>query len=130
MMMRNIAMSAAFATLALVPFGLQAQETKSVEVPAAESGENPLAQFLKVPGATTTLPVSFAKSPFPLDFANDAREKFENFHYQMGGDHALYYNLHLSEMLTTAASLPNHEYHRHRDSWKRRLHVFAFRPAP
>jgi CubicO group peptidase (beta-lactamase class C family) len=111
--MRNIAIAAALAMLALAPFGPQAQETKSVEAPvakAAKLGDNPLAKFLEAPGATTTLPVSAAKSPFPLDFANDAREKFENFHYQMGGDHALYYNGHLSEMLTTAASMPNHQY--------------------
>jgi len=111
--MRNIVISAALVTLALAPFGLQAQQAKSVEEPAAaaaESGENPLAEFLEVPGATTTLPVSVAKSPFPLDFANDAREKFGNFHYQLGGDHALYYNVRLSEMLTSAVSLPNYEY--------------------
>ena len=109
--MRNIVISAALATLALAPFGLQAQQAKSTEAPAAaQSSENPLAKFLEVPGATTTLPVSAAKSPFPLDFANDARAKFENFHYQMGGDHALYYNEHLSEMLTTAASWPNYQY--------------------
>jgi hypothetical protein len=72
--------------------------------------DNPLAKYLKVPGATVTFPVSEAKQPFPLDFANDAREKFENFHYQLGGDHAVYYNLHLSEMLTTAVSAPNMDY--------------------
>ena len=69
--MRNIVMSAALATLALAPFVLQAQEAKSGEAPAAaaaESAENPLAQFLEVPGATTTLPVSAATSSFPLDF--------------------------------------------------------------
>jgi hypothetical protein len=72
--------------------------------------DNPLAKYLKVPGATVTFPISEAKQPFPLDFANDAREKFENFHYQLGGDHAVYYNLHLSEMLTTAVSAPNMDY--------------------
>ena len=100
--MKIVAIAAALTALSLLPVGLQAQGDKGAE--------SPLAEFLKVPGATTTLPVSFAKSPFPLDFAKDAREKFENFHYQMGGDHALYYNLHLSEMLTTATSLPNQEF--------------------
>lgn len=100
--MRNIVMIAALATFALAPIGLQVQ--------AENSAESPLAKFLEVPGAKTTLSVSAARSPFPLDFANDARDKFENFHYQMGGDHALYYNGHLSEMLTTAASWPNFEY--------------------
>jgi len=72
--------------------------------------DNPLAKYLKVPGATVTFPISEAKQPFTLDFANDAREKFENFHYQLGGDHSIYYNMHLSEMLTTAVSAPNMEY--------------------
>ena len=72
--------------------------------------DNPLKKYLEVPGATVTFPVSEAKQGFTLDFANDAREKFENFHYQLGGDHAVYYNLHLSEMLTTAVSAPNMDY--------------------
>ncbi len=50
--------------------------------------ENPLAKYLAVPGAKTSLPVSAAKRPFPLEFVNDARARFANFHYQMGGDHA------------------------------------------
>ena len=69
--------------------------------------DNPLAKYLEVPGATTTLPVSEAKKPFSLEFAQDAQAKFGNFHYQLGGDHALYYNLHLSEVLHTATSKPN-----------------------
>ena len=72
--------------------------------------ENPLKKYLEVPGATVTFPISEAKNGFSFDFANDAREKFENFHYQLGGDHAVYYNLHLSELLPTAVSAPNHEY--------------------
>ena len=77
---------------------------------ASYAADNPLAKYLEVPGAKTTLPVSSAKSPFPLEFAEDARKKFENFHYQLGGDHALYYNLHLSEVLHTAMSKPNAVY--------------------
>ena len=72
--------------------------------------DNPLKKYLEVPGATVTFPVSDAKQGFTFDFANDARDKFENFHYQLGGDHAVYYNLHLSEMLTTAVSAPNMDY--------------------
>jgi CubicO group peptidase (beta-lactamase class C family) len=72
--------------------------------------ENPLAKYLDVPGAQTTLPVISAKSPFSLAFVQDAQRRFENFHYQMGGDHALYYNLHLSEVLHTAVSKPNELY--------------------
>jgi len=83
--------------------------TWAVSQPAV-ADDNPLAKYLKVPGASVTLPITVAKQPFALDFANDAREKFENFHYQLGGDHSIYYNMHLSEMLTTAVSAPNMEY--------------------
>lgn len=72
--------------------------------------DNPLAKYLEVPGAKATLPINFAKSPFSLEFAQQALKSFENFHYQMGGDHAVYYNLHLSEMLPTATSKPNELY--------------------
>jgi hypothetical protein len=30
-----------------------------------------------------------AKVPFSLEFAQEAQKRFENFHYQLGGDHAL-----------------------------------------
>ena len=76
----------------------------------ASAADNPLAKYLEVPGGATTLPVSVAKAPFSLEFAQDAQQRFENFHYQLGGDHALYYNLHLSEVLHTATSKPNMEY--------------------
>jgi CubicO group peptidase (beta-lactamase class C family) len=69
--------------------------------------DNPLAKYLEVPGAKTTLPVSSAKVPFSLEFAQEAQKRFENFHYQLGGDHALYYNLNLSEVLPTAVSKSN-----------------------
>jgi CubicO group peptidase (beta-lactamase class C family) len=72
--------------------------------------DNPLAKYLDVPGAKTTLPVSIAKAPFSLEFAQDAQKRFENFHYQLGGDHALYYNMNLSEVLHTAVSKPNDTY--------------------
>ncbi|MGD8269649.1 MAG: serine hydrolase domain-containing protein, partial [Desulfobacterales bacterium] len=77
---------------------------------ASYAADNPLAKYLEVPGAKTTLPISSAKSPFPLDFAQDAQKRFGNFHLQMGGDHAIYYNLHMSEMLHTAMSKPNAVY--------------------
>lgn len=70
------------------------------------NADNPLAQFLDVPGAKTTLPVSAAKAGFSFEFVNEARKYFNNFHYQMGGDHALYYNLRLSEFLPTAVAAP------------------------
>ena len=40
--------------------------------------DNPLAKYLEVPGAKTTLPVSGAKSPFSLEFVQDAQKRFEN----------------------------------------------------
>jgi CubicO group peptidase (beta-lactamase class C family) len=72
--------------------------------------DNPLSKYLDTPGAKTTMPVKNAKSPFSLAFVQDAQRRFENFHYQLGGDHALYYNLHLSEVLHTAVSKPHPEY--------------------
>ena len=75
-----------------------------------QAEDNPLAKYLDAPGAKTTLPINSAKSPFSLAFVQDARQRFENFHYQLGGDHALYYNLHLSEMLHTAVSKPHELY--------------------
>ena len=73
----------------------------------ASAQDNPLAKYLGVPGARTTLPVEAAKEPFFFEFANAARKHFDNFHYQLGGDHALYYNLNLGEFLPTAYSSPN-----------------------
>jgi len=72
----------------------------------ASAKASPLDKFLAVPGARTTLPVSAAKQGFSADFVSEARKYFANFHYQMGGDHALYYNLRLSEFLPTAAAAP------------------------
>ncbi len=76
----------------------------------AHAQDNPLAKYLDAPGAKTTLPVNSGKSPFSLAFVRDAQQRFENFHYQLGGDHALYYNLHLSEVLHTAVSKPHPAY--------------------
>ena len=50
----------------------------------ATAEENPLAKYQAVPGAATTLPVSGAKKPFPLEFMNDARARFENFQANPG----------------------------------------------
>lgn len=66
--------------------------------------QNPLEEALKVPGAKPVLPVSAAKKPFDTDFIAEARKYWGNFHWQMGGDHALYYNTHLSEFVPMAAS--------------------------
>lgn len=66
--------------------------------------QNPLDEALKVPGAKPDLPISAAKGPFDTSFIADARQYWENFHWQMGGDHALYYNTHLSEFAPMAVS--------------------------
>jgi len=44
-----------------------------------------LYKYLSVPGARTTLPVEAAKEPFSKKFVDHARERFNNFHLQMGG---------------------------------------------
>lgn len=82
--------------------GVQAPTTVS----AKSSVEEVLKEYLSVPGARVTMPVSAAKSGFTHDFVMDAHKKFNNFHYQMGGDHALYYNARLAEFLGTALSQP------------------------
>jgi len=68
--------------------------------------QNPLEEALKVPGAKPTLPVSAAKKPFDNAFIAEAHKYWGNFHWQMGGDHALYYSTHLSEFLPMALAPP------------------------
>ncbi len=88
-----------------------ASTTVQALVPGEINGiENGLEKFLSVPGARTTLPINTAKKPYSNEFIEEARKKFNNFHLQMGGDHALYYNMHLSEFMPSSASLPNEEY--------------------
>jgi CubicO group peptidase (beta-lactamase class C family) len=70
------------------------------------SAQNPLEEALKVPGAKPVLPVSAAKQPFDNKFIAEARKYWSNFHWQMGGDHALYYNTHLSEFVPMAVAPP------------------------
>ncbi|NEQ11546.1 MULTISPECIES: serine hydrolase domain-containing protein [unclassified Moorena] len=65
-----------------------------------------LYKYLSVPGARATLPVEAAKEPFSKKFVDHARERFNNFHLQMGGDHALYYLMNLPEFMPTAMSMP------------------------
>lgn len=65
-----------------------------------------LEEALKVPGAKPTLPISAAKEPFDTAFIAEARTYWGNFHWQMGGDHALYYNTRLSEFVPMAVSPP------------------------
>ena len=68
--------------------------------------QTPLEDALKVPGAKPTLPVAAAKQPFDTQFVAEARKYWSNFHWQMGGDHALYYNTHLSEFVPMASAPP------------------------
>lgn len=78
--------------------------------PAFSEVTDPMEQALKVPGAKVTLPVDRAKEPFSPEFVDAARASFNNFHWQMGGDHTLYYNMHMSEFMPTALASPNYEY--------------------
>jgi CubicO group peptidase (beta-lactamase class C family) len=59
------------------------------------------------PGATITMPVTVVREGFDLEFVNEAHEAFSNFHMQMGGDHALYYTTHMSELVPAALALPS-----------------------
>lgn len=81
--------------------------------PAFAADENPVKAALKAEGAQVTLPVSAAKQPYSNQFVDSAREQFNNFHWQMGGDHSLYYNMHMSEFMPTAVASPSHEYFSH-----------------
>ena len=64
--------------------------------------ENPVEAALQVEGAQVTLTVKDAQQSFTPSFVASARENFNNFHWQMGGDHSVYYNLHMSEFMPTA----------------------------
>lgn len=76
------------------------------------TGKNPkgLQKFLDVPGARVTTGVGRAKESYSNEFIEEARENFNNFHLQMGGDHTLYYNAHLSEFMPSSISAPSYEY--------------------
>ena len=71
---------------------------------------NPVEEALKKPGALPELPVKAAKEAFTPDFVKSARQSFDNMHWQMAGDHSLYYNLHMSEMMQTAIASPSMDY--------------------
>ncbi|MGF1755488.1 beta-lactamase family protein [Vibrio makurazakiensis] len=72
--------------------------------------ESPVEAALKLDGAQVILPVERAKKAFTPDFVDAARANFSNFHWQMGGDHSLYYNMYMNEFLTTAVASPSEEY--------------------
>ncbi|MGL6312891.1 serine hydrolase domain-containing protein [Vibrio sp. WXL103] len=76
----------------------------SANLPAA------MEQQLKQPGADVTFDVERAKKPFSPEFASEAKQAFDNFHLQMGGDHAVYYNGHLTEILPSALARPNEHF--------------------
>ncbi|MDA2950771.1 MAG: serine hydrolase [Actinomycetota bacterium] len=69
-------------------------------------------EALKVEGARVTLPVSAAitKDVFTPKFIRVARKNWSNFHFQMAGDHALYYALHLAEFMPSTEASPNINY--------------------
>ncbi|MDK9735939.1 serine hydrolase [Vibrio sp. D404a] len=72
--------------------------------------DNPIEAALKIDGAQINLTVDATKDPFTPEFVDAARASFGNWHWQMGGDHALYYNANMNEFLTTAIASPNAEY--------------------
>lgn len=57
--------------------------------------QNPVEAALQVEGAQVTLTVKDAANSFTPEFVESARENFNNFHWQMGGDHSVYYNMHM-----------------------------------
>ncbi len=96
------------AVIIITFIGCTSKTVKKTEddISSTEIVENPLEDALKVPGAKPILPVSAAKKPFSNDFIAEAHRYWGNFHWQMGGDHALYYNSHLSEFLPMALTPP------------------------
>ncbi|MCW1890478.1 hypothetical protein OK016_19675 [Vibrio chagasii] len=84
--------------------------------------ENPVeAAKFKVEGAQVILTVKDAPKAFNFEFVNAARENFNNFHWQMGGDHSVYYNLHMSGYANGVCCAPG-------ELWplvKMMTHVFA-----
>ncbi|WP_421903316.1 serine hydrolase domain-containing protein [Maridesulfovibrio sp.] len=72
--------------------------------------ESTLEKSLAKAGAKVTMPVSAAKNPFPKDFVKQARDSFDSFHAQMGGDHTLYYLLNWPALTPTDLSMPNIAY--------------------
>ncbi|MFA0058010.1 serine hydrolase domain-containing protein [Vibrio echinoideorum] len=82
----------------------------SLAVSSTVFAENPVEAALKIEGAQVTLTVKDAHQSFSPDFVDSARENFNNFHWQMGGDHSVYYNMHMSEFMPTAFAAPNAEY--------------------
>ncbi|PSW12207.1 serine hydrolase [Photobacterium rosenbergii] len=95
MKLKNVALILALATSSYTTAG---------EIPEA------MKQALKVPGADVTFDVERAKQPFSPQFATEAQQAFNNFHLQMGGDHAVYYNGHMTEVMNSALSRPNENY--------------------
>ncbi|GAM74578.1 hypothetical protein JCM19241_921 [Vibrio ishigakensis] len=81
-----------------------------IPVLSAPAFANPVEEALKKDGAQVNLLIKTAKEAPSPEFIDSARNSFDNFHWQMGGDHAMYYNSHMNEFLTTAISSPNAEY--------------------
>lgn len=78
----------------------------------SNTAANPLEAALKADGAMVNLPVDavISNKAFTPEFIDAARAGFNNFHWQMGGDHSLYYNTHMNEFMPTALASPNDEY--------------------
>ena len=86
----------------------------AILVTGAWAQDNPpeIEEALAVEGARVTLPVSAAitKDVFTPEWVRTARANWNNFHFQMGGDHALYYAMHLEEFIPSSEASPNIAY--------------------
>ncbi len=84
--------------------------TISMIIIGASENEDFMTKYKSVKGAQEILGVDSVKTGFDREFIDEAKGAFENFHWQMGGDHALYYNSNLIEIVTHAEAMPMKEY--------------------
>lgn len=96
--------------MSIKPLPLLLTALLSAQTLTAQAADDGLTQALNAEGAKVTLPVSRAKAPFDPAFIRQAKGAFNNFHLQMGGDHALYYVLNMDNLLPTAEAAPHPDY--------------------
>lgn len=73
------------------------------------NAESALNKALSEPGAKPIIPVTQVKKGFDKAFIDEANTAFSNFHMQMGGDHALYYALHMTKYVPAELAMPHGE---------------------
>lgn len=88
---------------------IAAATLNSISAFSNDNSAHPLAEYLSVPGASVTLPVTAAKNHFEPAFVQDAFDSFESFHAQMGGDHTLYYLTNWSSFMRTDMINPHEQ---------------------